>query len=69
MSARHLDETLSTDDVPAHSFARTEKLSSGEIADIEIELFPIGLAFHAGEQLRFVISARNILGTLMPAID
>lgn len=69
VSARHLDETLSTDDVPAHSFDRIEKLSPGEIADIEIELFPIGLAFHAGEQLRFVISARNILGTLMPAIE
>jgi predicted acyl esterase len=68
VSARHLDETLSTDDVPAHSFDRTEKLSPGEVVDIEIDLFPIGLAFHPGEQLRFVISARNLLGTLMPAI-
>ncbi len=68
VSARHLDETLSTDDVPAHSFDRVEKLSVGEIVDIEIDLFPIGLAFHPGEQLRFVISSRNLLGTLMPAI-
>jgi predicted acyl esterase len=68
VSARHLDETLSTDDVPAHTFDRVEKLSAGQIVDIEIDLFPIGLAFHPGEQLRFVISSRNLLGTLMPGI-
>jgi len=69
VSARHLDEALSTDEVPAHSFDRVEKLSPGEIAEIEIELLPIGLVFHTGEQLRFVISSRNLLGTLMPAIE
>jgi len=68
VSARHLDEVLSTGDVPAHSFDRVEKLSAGEIVAIEIELFPVGLAFHPGEQLRFVISSRNLLGTLMPGI-
>lgn len=68
VSARRLDQALSTNDVPAHSFDRTEKLSPGEIVDIEIDLLPVGLAFGPGEQLRFVISARNILGTMMPAI-
>ena len=68
-SARHLDETLSTDEVPAHSFDRVQKLSEGEIVDVEIDLLPIGLAFYPGEQLRFIISAGNLLGTLMPAID
>ncbi|GAA2534563.1 hydrolase [Winogradskya humida] len=68
VSARHLDETLTTDDVPAHSFDRIEKLSPGEIVEIEIDLFPVGLAFHPGEQLRFVVSSRNLLGTLMPGI-
>ena len=68
VSARHLDAAMSTQDVPTHSFDRVEKLSPGEIVDIEIDLFPIGIAFHPGEQLRFVISARNILETLMPAI-
>jgi uncharacterized protein len=68
VSARHLDEALSTDDVPAHSFDRIEKLSPGEIVDIEIDLLPIGLVFYPGEKLRFVISSRNLLGSLMPAI-
>jgi predicted acyl esterase len=68
VSARHLDDTLSTGDVPAHSFDRVQKLTPGEIVDIEIDLLPIGWAFHPGEQLRFVISARNLLGTMMPGI-
>ena len=68
VSARHLDVTLSTDDVPAHTFDRIEKLSPGEIVDIEIDLLPIGLVFYPGEQLRFIVSSRNLLGTLMPAI-
>ena len=68
VSMRHLDETLATVDVPAHSFDRIEKLSPGEVVEIQIELLPIGLAFHAGEQLRFIISSRNLLGTLMPGI-
>ncbi|KQP01803.1 CocE/NonD family hydrolase [Leifsonia sp. Leaf264] len=69
VSARHLDENLTTDDVPAHTFDRVEKLAPGEIAEIEIDLFPIGLKFHPGESLRFIISSRNLLGTLMPAIE
>ena len=68
VSMRHLDETLSTDAVPVHSFDRTQKLVPGGVVDIEIDLLPIGLAFHPGEQLRFVISGRSLLGTMMPGI-
>lgn len=66
VSARHLDEELSTNAVPAHSFDRVEKLQPAEIAEIEIDLFPIGLVFYPGEQLRLVISAKNALGAIMP---
>lgn len=66
VSARHLDKELSTDAIPAHSFDRIEKLKAGEIAEIEIDLFPMGLAFYPGEQLRVVISAKNTLGAIMP---
>lgn len=68
VSMRHLDEELSTDEIPAHSFDRVEKLQPGEIAEIEVELAPIGLAFHPGEQLRLVISAHNLTGTWMPGL-
>lgn len=66
VSARHLGEKLSTDIIPAHSFDRVEKLHPGEIVEIEIDLFPIGLVFYPGEQLRLVISVRNDLGVIMP---
>lgn len=69
VSARHLDEQLSTPDVPAHSFDRVEKLAPGQVVDVEIDLLPIGMSFRAGEQLRFVISAGNLLGTMMPGLQ
>jgi uncharacterized protein len=69
VSTRHLDEDLSTDDIPAHTFDRVEKLGEGEIVEIDIELLPLGLTFHPGEQLRFIVSSANLLGTLMPGID
>ena len=66
VSMRHLDETLSTDEVPAHSFDRVEKLTPGEVVEVEIDLLPIGLVFHPGEQLRFVVSAQNLLANGCP---
>ena len=69
VSARTLDASLPTEDVPAHTFDRVEKLSPGEIVEIDIELLPIGLVFYPGEQLRFVVSSRNLLGTMMPGIQ
>ncbi len=66
VSARHLDKELSTDEVPAHTFDRVEKLQPGEIVEIEIDLFPLGMIFYPGEQLRFIISSRNDLGAIMP---
>ncbi|KIF67002.1 hydrolase [Streptomyces sp. AcH 505] len=68
VSMRHLDKALSTEDVPAHSFDRIEKLAPGEVVDVEIDLLPVGLTFHPGEQLRLVISGRSLLGTMMPGI-
>lgn len=68
VSLRRLDETLATEEVPEHGFDRVEKLAPGEIAEVEIALLPIGLAFHPGEQLRLVISGRSLLGTMMPGI-
>ncbi|RFA10255.1 hydrolase [Subtercola boreus] len=69
VSARNLDSALSTEEVPAHSFDVVEKLAPGQIVDVEIDLLPLGLVFYPGEQLRFVISARNLLGTMMPGIQ
>lgn len=68
VSLRHLDEALSTDEVPAHSFDRIQKLGAGEVVEANIDLLPLGWTFCPGEQLRFVISARNMMGPLMPGV-
>jgi predicted acyl esterase len=68
LSARHLDDTLSTPTVPEHTFDRVEKLQQGQVVDVQVDLFPIGLVFHPGQQLRLVIGARNTLGAIMPGI-
>jgi len=68
VSARHLDPVLSTDAVPAHSFDRSEKLSPGEVVEVEVDMLPIGMRFYPGEQLRLVITARNTLGPMMPMV-
>lgn len=68
VSARHLDNAKATDAVPAHTFDRSEKLEPGEVVEIQIDLSPIGMRFSAGEQLRFVIGARNTLGPMMPMV-
>ncbi|MCK1992348.1 CocE/NonD family hydrolase [Peribacillus muralis] len=65
-SLRNLDPVLSTDSVPAHTFDRIEKLSPGEVVNLEIDMLPVGLVFYPGEQLRLVISGRSLLGTMMP---
>jgi hypothetical protein len=65
-SLRHLDESYATDAVPAHTFDRVEKIAPGAVVPVEIEMFPIGLAFHAGEQLRFTVAGFNALGGVMP---
>jgi hypothetical protein len=31
-----------------------------------VDLSPVGLAFRAGEQLRLLVSAQNLFGTMMP---
>ncbi|MFF7976201.1 CocE/NonD family hydrolase C-terminal non-catalytic domain-containing protein [Streptomyces sp. NPDC007905] len=66
VSARHLDKAMSRDTIPAHTFDRVEKLAPGEIADVEIDMLPVGLVFYPGQQLRLVISAHNPLGPMMP---
>lgn len=49
-------------------FDPVQKLSAGEIVAVEIDLLPMGLIFRPGEQLRFVVSSRNLLSSMMPGI-
>ncbi len=68
VSRRHLDEILSTDIIPVQSFDRDEKLSKGEIVEIEVSLAPTGMTFYPGEYLRFMVSSQNITGNVHPGV-
>lgn len=65
-SMRHLDAQLATDEIPAYTFDRVEKVAKGEIVALDIVLSPIGLAYQAGETLRVVVSSKDELGSVMP---
>lgn len=65
-SMRHLDDKMSTDEIPAYSFDRVEKLAPKEIVQLDVVLSPMGMTFAPGESLRFVISSKNELGSVMP---
>lgn len=65
-SMRHLDEENSTDIIPAYTFDRVEKLSKGEIVELDIVLSPVGLQYYAGETLRVMVSTKDELGSIMP---
>lgn len=66
VSMRHLDEKESTDIIPAYSFDRVEKLSEGEIAEVDVALSPIGMTWYEGETLRVMVSTHDELGSIMP---
>jgi uncharacterized protein len=68
-SMRHLDAEMSTDEIPVHSFDRVEKLAVGEVVALDIDLFPVGLALQAGDQLRLIVTGHHILGGVMPGND
>lgn len=66
VSRRHLDPKLSTDIIPVLSEDREEKLSKGQIVEVEIPLAPIGMTFYEGETLRLHICGDNPNGGYYP---
>lgn len=66
VSMRHLDEEKSTDVIPAYTFDRVEKLSKGEIVEVDIALSPIGMTWYEGETLRVMVSTKDEIGSIMP---
>jgi predicted acyl esterase len=59
VSHRELDPQKSTEWLPILSHAREQKLQSGEIAAVDVEVLPSGTVFEAGTTLRLVIAGRD----------
>ena len=65
-SMRHLDPEKSTDIIPYYTFDKVEKLSKGQIVELDIKLSPIGLTYYKDETLRVMISSHDEIGSIMP---
>lgn len=60
VSHRELDEALSTDYQPVQAHRREQKLSTGEIVPVDIEISPFSRVWHEGETLRVQVAGRYI---------
>lgn len=59
-SHRELDAAKSTDWLPVHSHARQLLLVRGEPERLDIEIWPSGTRFEAGEGLRLIVQGRDV---------
>jgi predicted acyl esterase len=60
VSHRELDPQRSTPWQPWHTHRREERLAPGEVVPVEIEIWPSGTHFHAGETLRLVVQGSDV---------
>lgn len=57
VSLRALDAQRSTEENPFQSMEQVQKLKPGEIVPVDILIWPMGLLFQKGDQLRLTVSA------------
>ncbi len=57
VSLRELDTKLSTEENPRQSMEQIQKLKKGEIAPVDILIWPMGLLFKKDDVLRVTVSA------------
>jgi uncharacterized protein len=60
VSHRELDEERSTPEQPWHPHRRESRLAPGQVVPVEIEIWPSGTRFAAGEQLRLLVQATDV---------
>ena len=60
VSHRELDDERSTPEQPWHRHRREQRLKPKEVVPVEIEIWPSGTRFAAGEQLRLLVQGTDI---------
>jgi putative CocE/NonD family hydrolase len=60
VSHRELDPARSTPGQPWHSHRREVLLEAGEVVAVEVEIWPSGTRFGAGEQLRLIVQGSDV---------
>jgi putative CocE/NonD family hydrolase len=59
-SHRELDPMKSTDFQPVHPHTREQKIRPGDIVPLDIEIWPSGTRFEAGESLRLIVQGDDL---------
>jgi predicted acyl esterase len=67
-SHRELDPARSTEYQPVLAHRREQKLKDGEIVPLDIEIWPSGTRFEAGERLRLIIQGRDVKDYAKPRV-
>jgi hypothetical protein len=60
VSERQLDAKASTPLQPVHTHRVIEPLKPGEIVPVEIQIWPMGVIFHPGQQLQLAIAGYDL---------
>jgi predicted acyl esterase len=60
VSHRELDVERSRPEQPWHTHRREERLKPGEVVPVEIEIWPSGTRFAAGEQLKLIVQGSDV---------
>ena len=68
VSHRELDEAESRPYMPVLAHRREQKLTAGEIVPVDIEIWPSGTHFDAGESIRLVIQGSDIYDYPKPSV-
>jgi predicted acyl esterase len=68
VSHRQLDPARSTAPEPYLTHRVEELLSPGQVVPVEIPIWPTGMRWHAGEQLRLVVAGYDVVGPMLPGI-
>lgn len=61
VSHRELDKVRSTPQQPYHTHRREQPLKPKEIVPVEIEIWPMGMLWHPGQQLRVYIGGHDMM--------
>jgi predicted acyl esterase len=59
-SHRELDPVKSTEWQPVHPHTREQKIKPGEIVPLDVEIWPSGTTFEAGETLRLIVQGGDL---------
>jgi uncharacterized protein len=68
VSQRRTDPAKSTEAEPFHTFMTPEKLQAGEIAPVDIQIWPMGMKWRAGEQLQLLIAGHKLSTVELPGL-